>query len=184
MKNILLLFLFLIPAFLFAQYPTGTNKSRLGYQTTGDGLIWRGVAADTAIKPRTTANAYFQLDTVNRILRRYIATQGSWQTVGGGGTSIDSLVYSTIKGLNDSIQAEKQTLSFASPLLGISDGNNVDLSPLLTGYITGSGTANYVPKWSAITNLTNSNLFDNNTYAGVISRPWKFGEYITAALKS
>jgi len=95
MKNILLLFLFLIPAFLFAQYPTGTNKSRLGYQTTGDGLIWRGVAADTAVKPRTTANAYFQLDTVNRILRRYIATQGSWQVVGGGSVNIDSLIYAT-----------------------------------------------------------------------------------------
>lgn len=82
MKNSIFLFLFLIPVFLFAQYPTGTNKSRLGYQTTGDGLIWRGVAADTAIKPRTNANAYFQLDTVNRVLRLYIATQGSWQVVG------------------------------------------------------------------------------------------------------
>jgi len=95
MKNIVFLFLFLVPAFLFAQYPTGTNKSRLGYQTTGDGLIWRGVAADTAIKPRTTANAYFQLDTVNRVLRRYIATQGSWQEVGGGSTNVDSLIYAT-----------------------------------------------------------------------------------------
>jgi len=95
MKNIVLLFLFLVPVFLFAQYPTGTNKSRLGYQTTGDGLIWRGVAADTAIKPRTTANAYFQLDTVNRVLRRYIATQGSWQVVGGGSTNVDSLIYAT-----------------------------------------------------------------------------------------
>ena len=95
MKNIILLFLFLIPVFLFAQYPATGNKSRLGYQTTGDGLIWRGVAADTAIKPRTTANAYFQLDTVNRVLRRYIATQGSWQVVGGSSASIDSLIYAT-----------------------------------------------------------------------------------------
>lgn len=83
MKNSIILFLFLIPAFLFAQYPATGNKSRLGYQTTGDGLIWRGVAADTVTKPRTTANAYFQLDTVNGILRRYIATLGKWQTVGG-----------------------------------------------------------------------------------------------------
>ena len=95
MKNIILLFLFLIPAFLFAQYPATGNKSRLGYQTTGDGLIWRGVAADTAIKPRTTANAYFQLDTVNRVLRRYIATQGSWQVVGSSSVNIDSLIYAT-----------------------------------------------------------------------------------------
>lgn len=88
MKNIILLFILLIPAFLFAQYPATGNKQRLGYQTTGDGLIWRGVAADTAIKPRTINNAYFQLDTVNGILRRYIATRGKWQTVSGGSSAL------------------------------------------------------------------------------------------------
>jgi hypothetical protein len=186
MKNILLLFLFLIPAFLFAQYPAGTNKSRLGYQTTGDGLIWRGVAADTAIKPRTTANAYFQLDTVNRVLRRYIATQGSWQVV----AVTPNLTPYALKTYVDSLYAtdhdrdstnELQTLTFASPLLGISDGNNVDLSPILSGYVTGSGTANYLPKWSAITNLTNSNLFDNNIYVGILnSKPFALGQWATA----
>jgi len=30
--------------------------------------------------------------------------------------------------------------------------------------------------------IVSPNLFDNNTYAGVISRPWKFGEYTTAGL--
>ena len=179
MKQIIFILL-LLPTILFAQYPNSGNKSRLGYQTTGDGLIWRGVAADTAIKPRTTANAYFQLDTVNRILRRYIATQGSWQVVGGS-TSIDSLVYSTIKGLNDSIQAEKQTLAFANPLLGISDGNNVDLSPLLSGYVTGSGTNNRVPKWSATSNLTDSYIQDDGTAVSILSsKPFAFGEWTTA----
>jgi len=185
MKNSIILFLFLIPAFLFAQYPATGNKSRLGYQTTGDGLIWRGVAADTVTKPRTTANAYFQLDTVNGILRRYIATLGKWQTVGGGGASIDSLVYSTIKGLNDSIQAEKQTLAFANPLLGISDGNNVDLSPLLSGYITGSGTNNRIPKWSAATNLTDSDIQDNGTAVSILSsKPFQLGQWTTAGRPS
>jgi len=187
MKNSIILFLFLIPAFLFAQYPATGNKSRLGYQTTGDGLIWRGVAADTVTKPRTTANAYFQLDTVNRILRRYIATQGSWQVVAVtpdlSGYALISYVDSLYATDHDRDSTnEIQTLSFASPLLGISDGNNVDLSPLLSGYVTGSGTTNYLLKWSALTNATNSNLFDNNTYAGVIGRPWKFGEFTTAGL--
>ena len=27
---------------LFAQYPNTGNKQRLGFQTTGDGLTWRG----------------------------------------------------------------------------------------------------------------------------------------------
>ena len=87
MKNIILLFPFLVPAFLFAQYPTGSNKSRLGWQTTGDGLIWRGVAGDTVNKPNNNKYAYFQLDTVSGVLRRYIATRGKWQTVGGSGTN-------------------------------------------------------------------------------------------------
>ena len=94
MKNILLLFLFLIPLFLFAQYPTQGNKSRLGHQTTGDGLIWRGVAADTSYKPIGLNYPYFQLDTVNGIFRRYIKTRGRWQEIGGG-TDIDSLIYAT-----------------------------------------------------------------------------------------
>jgi len=85
MKKILLMLALFAPLLLFAQYPASGNKARLGYQTTGDGLIWRGVAADTATKPRTTQNAYFQLDTVNGVLRRYIATLGKWQVVGGSG---------------------------------------------------------------------------------------------------
>jgi len=95
MKNIILLFLFLVPAFLFAQYPTTGNKSRLGWQTTGDGLIWRGVAGDTVNKPNNRNFPYFQLDTVNAVLYRYIATQGNWQAVGGGAVDIDSLIYAT-----------------------------------------------------------------------------------------
>jgi len=41
--------------------------------------------------------------------------------------------------------------------------------------------ANYIATSNG-TNLVARNLFDNNTYAGVISRPWKFGEYTTAGL--
>jgi hypothetical protein len=93
MKQIIFI-LCLLPTLLFAQYPNSGNKARLGYQTTGDGLIWRGVAADTVTKPRTINNAYFQLDTVNGVLRRYIATRGKWQTVGAS-VNIDSLIYAT-----------------------------------------------------------------------------------------
>lgn len=90
MKNIIFFFLFLVPVFLFAQYPSSGNKQRIGYQTTADGLIWRGVAADTAYKPIGLNYPYFQLDTVNGILRRYIATRGKWQTVGGSGSPTGS----------------------------------------------------------------------------------------------
>lgn len=64
---------------LFAQYPATGNKQRLGFQTTGDGLVYRGRAADTvAIKSSGLNNAYFILDTVNNIQYNYIKTKGGW----------------------------------------------------------------------------------------------------------
>jgi hypothetical protein len=73
-----ILFLFLSLS-LFAQYPATGNKQRLGYQTTGDGLVYRGRAADTvAIKSSGLNNAYFILDTVNNIQYNYIKTKGGW----------------------------------------------------------------------------------------------------------
>lgn len=85
MKNILLILALFAPLFLLAQFPQNGNKQRLGYQSSSDGLIWRGVAADTAYKPIGLNYPYFQLDTVNGILRRYISTKGKWQTVSGSG---------------------------------------------------------------------------------------------------
>ena len=64
---------------LFAQYPATGNKQRLGYQTTGDGLVFRGRANDTTtIKSSGLNNAYFILDTVNNVLFNYIKTKGGW----------------------------------------------------------------------------------------------------------
>ena len=69
---------------LFAQYPATGNKQRLGYQTTGDGLVFRGRASDTtALKPSTINNAYFILDTVNNVLFNYIKTKGGWKFSNG-----------------------------------------------------------------------------------------------------
>jgi len=73
-----ILFLFLSLS-LFAQYPATGNKQRLGFQTTGDGLVYRGRATDTvAIKSSGLNNAYFILDTVNNIQYNYIKTKGGW----------------------------------------------------------------------------------------------------------
>jgi hypothetical protein len=78
-----ILFLFLSIS-LFAQYPATGNKQRLGYQTTGDGLVYRGRALDTmTIKSSGLNNAYFILDTVNNILYNYIKTKGGWKFSNG-----------------------------------------------------------------------------------------------------
>jgi hypothetical protein len=47
---------------LFAQYPNTGNKQRLGFQTTGDGLTWRGSESDTAsIQPINNTSAWLFL---------------------------------------------------------------------------------------------------------------------------
>jgi hypothetical protein len=63
-----------------AQYPTTGNKQRLGYQTTADGLVWRGRASDTvSLKSTGLNNAYIIIDTLQNVMYNYIKTKGGWQ---------------------------------------------------------------------------------------------------------
>jgi len=81
MKQLLSLFLFLLPCLAWAQYPSnGNQKITLGEQTTADGLIYRGVAAtDTVRKPSIDTMAYMVLDTTTNIIWHYKkATSNAW----------------------------------------------------------------------------------------------------------
>jgi hypothetical protein len=81
MKQLLSLFLFLLPCLALAQYPTnGNQKITLGEQTTADGLIYRGVAStDTVRKPSIDTMAYMVLDTTTNIMWHYKkATSNAW----------------------------------------------------------------------------------------------------------
>jgi hypothetical protein len=83
-QGLIIAFVILASSFAFAQYPATGNKQRLGYQTTGDGLVYRGRASDTVgIKSSGINNAYFILDTVNNILYNYIKTKGGWKFSNG-----------------------------------------------------------------------------------------------------
>jgi hypothetical protein len=91
MKQLLILFLFLLPCLAWAQYPSnGNQKITLGEQTTADGLIWRGVAADTTLTAKSDTAAYFVLDTVNINLYTYkaSATGRKWRQLGADTASI------------------------------------------------------------------------------------------------
>jgi uncharacterized protein YqkB len=81
MKQLLPLFLLLLPCLAWAQYPSnGNQKITLGEQTTADGLIYRGVAAtDTVRKPSIDTMAYMVLDTTTNIMWHYKkATSNAW----------------------------------------------------------------------------------------------------------
>jgi len=87
MKQLLSLFLFLLPCLAWAQYPSnGNQKITLGEQTTADGLIWRGVASDTTLTAKSDTAAYFVLDTVNKKLYFYKASAiPKWNEISGSG---------------------------------------------------------------------------------------------------
>jgi hypothetical protein len=92
MKQLLSLFLFLVPCLAWAQYPSnGNQKITLGEQTTADGLIFRGVASIdtvTATSKITRANkqdtsAFLLLDTVTNLLWHYKTASNGWSQAGG-----------------------------------------------------------------------------------------------------
>jgi hypothetical protein len=81
MKQLLSLFLFLVPCLALAQYPSnGNQKVTLGEQTTADGLVYRGVASiDTVRKPNVDTMAYMVLDTTTNIMWHYKKqTSNAW----------------------------------------------------------------------------------------------------------
>jgi hypothetical protein len=91
MKQLLSLFLFLLPCLALAQYPTnGNQKITLGEQTTADGIIWRGVASDTTLTAKSDTAAYFVLDTVNINFYTYkaSATGRKWRQLGADTAAI------------------------------------------------------------------------------------------------
>jgi hypothetical protein len=92
MKQLLSLFLFLLPCLAWAQYPSnGNQKITLGEQTTADGLIFRGVAADTTLTAKSDTAAYFVLDTANLNLYTYkVSASGKkWIQLGSDTTSLN-----------------------------------------------------------------------------------------------
>jgi hypothetical protein len=84
MKWSFLLFSSLFCLQAFAQYPATGNKARLGWQTTGDGLVYRGAIGDTTtLDPSGLNNAWMLLDTASGNLYAYRAK--AWRLVSGGG---------------------------------------------------------------------------------------------------
>ncbi len=108
MKQFLSLSLFLIPCLTFAQYPSnGNQKITLGEQTTADGLIYRGLAADTTRKPSIDTMAYIILDTATNIQWQYKkATSNAWLRIGG---SISSGLTGTLPVANGGTNATTLT---------------------------------------------------------------------------
>jgi hypothetical protein len=110
---------------LFAQYPNTGNKQRLGFQTTGDGLVWRGSESDTAsIQPINNTSAWVILDTINLKFYTFDFTSNVWNSVGGAAFTqpVDSLFFNVNVPTNNVDTAKMRWDSdLATVVLGLND---------------------------------------------------------------
>jgi hypothetical protein len=121
----------LASSFAFAQYPSTGNKQRLGYQSTGDGLVFRGRSADTvSLKPSTINNAYHLFDTVNNVLFSYIKTKGGWKfnnsdtvIINGVTMPFDSITFNTAKDGTVGVGEVEYNDTQGSLIQGLKGGN-------------------------------------------------------------
>jgi uncharacterized protein YqkB len=135
MKQLLSLFLILLPCLAWAQYPSnGNQKITLGEQTTADGLIYRGVLGDTLlITPSSDTSAYIILDTVNHRFYNYNRATNVWSMAGVGSIS-----------------------SGLTGVLPIANGGTGQTTLAAANIITGTGTTNTLPLFTSSNTLGNS----------------------------
>ena len=142
-------------------YPITGNKQRLGWQTSGNGLVYRGTAADTITKPSNYTNkdikAYLLVDTVNNVMYSYIASKGGWKF-----NNSDTVIINNV--------TDTASLSNRINLkLNISD-----TASMLTNYLrTGVAASTYQPILVSGTNIktVNSNnlLGSGNISVGTVT---------------
>lgn len=114
-------------------YPVTGNKQRLGWQTTGNGLVWRGRVNDTITKPTNYADknvkAYLILDSVSGSL--YVFKQGVWSGISGAGGGLtmpfDSITFNTAKDGTVGVGEVEYNDTQGSLIQGLKGGNVINV---------------------------------------------------------
>ena len=156
MKQLFPLFLFLLPCLAWAQYSSnGNQKITLGEQTTADGLIWRGVLADTGIiNPLSDTSAYIILDTVNHRFYNYNRATNVW-SVAGGGTSVTTFSGGTTGLTPNTATSGAVTLAGT---LAVANGGTNTTTLTANKVMVGNGTSGVLTPTNLHWDNTNSRL--------------------------
>ncbi len=88
-------------------------------------------------------------------------------TIKTGGTN--AFIYaSNLSTTDKTIELPDSTGTLAMSVNGVSAGIDGSITiPVGTGTVTGTGSTNYVPKWSSSSALTDSQIIDNGTYIDI-----------------
>jgi hypothetical protein len=190
MKQLLSLFLFLLPCLALAQYPSnGNQKITLGEQTSADGLVYRGVLADTGIiTPSSDTSAYIILDTVNHRFYNYNRATNVWSVttigsissgltgvlpVANGGTGKSTLLANKVlvgngtDTVNSPTNLHWRRYSADAEGLGIGTGANTDPAGSTRYHLSVMG-GNYVGAYGLIQLMSPSVDAENQAY-GVLA---------------
>lgn len=126
-QGLIIAFIVLASSFVFAQFPSTGNKQRLGFQTTADGLVYRGSISDTAsIQPVSNQNAWLIVDTINLKIYSFDFTSNVWNLVGGGSgltMPFDSITFKTTKDGTVGVGEVEYNDTQGSLIQGLKGGN-------------------------------------------------------------
>ena len=174
-----LLFLLLFPCLALAQYQgNGNQKITLGEQTSADGLVYRGLAADTTRKPSVDTMAYILLDTNTNIIWQYKkAVNNAWTRVGGsissgvtgvlpvanGGTGLTTFTAANRIPYASSATAltTSSNLTYDNNTLVVGNESNLYDNLILNNKATTSNTTRRVGM--------NVNTFENDSLIGILT---------------
>ena len=127
-QGLVISFIILASTFAIAQFPNTTNKQRLGFQTTADGLVWRGSISDTSsIQPTNNQNAWVIIDTVNLKLYSFDFTSNVWNLISGAAEGLtmpfDSITFNTAKNGTVGVGEVEYNDTQGSLIQGLKGGN-------------------------------------------------------------
>lgn len=141
----------------------GTGSFAGDVALNGNRLYIGSVLGNTVLRPISTTN--LQLFNANAGAGLFLDANGYVQI---GQSNAVNWAYFSASGTTIYGTTTLSTLAGTGTRMVVADASGIlSTQAVPTGTITGSGTANYVSKWSSSSSLTNSLLYDNGTNVGI-----------------